>query len=333
MGLFTSLSRVKTIPSVKNTLGQDFPFAKRRKNWQDKSLANGFFKPRQSHNHGIIFSLHHMFFKKSKIFEKNVKNQRDGYPKLKYWSEKPFSFLISSTNYSKQISVNKPLDKKGLWTEKFIASEISVRSPLTCEASPTPYLCRKCYGWNAIGRLIDVGEAVGILAAQSLGEPGTQLTLRTFHTGGIYSEQMGDFKLIAPFDGNLVIPNYCTIKKYFNTKEKISTFVTSRTFNEKEIYDSAIKFRTHPIVFQNSLLDKTNFGIFQESTRHQQFFFGKIKARPHKYIYEICATDRESKLGEKFQNKRSEMSLNMSKPSFDNNQLISSQTMLNSEND
>nr|UIB38901.1 RNA polymerase beta'' subunit [Trentepohlia sp. YN1317] len=103
------------------------------------------------------------------------------------------------------------------WTEKVISEEIIVRSPLTCEASPTPYLCRKCYGWNAIGRLIDVGEAVGILAAQSLGEPGTQLTLRTFHTGGIYSEQMGDFKLIAPFDGNVRV-----VRVYLQTDSFIS---------------------------------------------------------------------------------------------------------------
>nr|YP_010260947.1 RNA polymerase beta'' subunit [Trentepohlia sp. BN17]UIB38701.1 RNA polymerase beta'' subunit [Trentepohlia sp. BN17] len=138
--------------------------------------------------------------------------------------------------------------KIGLWSEEFISQEIIVRSPLTCEASPNPYLC-----WNAVGRLIDIGEAVGILAAQSLGEPGTQLTLRTFHTGGIYSEQMGDFKVIAPFDGNVIIPHYCTIKKYFNTKEKISTFVTSRIFSgtsplafssrspEKEKYDLGLK--------------------------------------------------------------------------------------------
>lgn len=116
-------------------------------------------------------------------------------------------------------------------------SEIAVRSPLTCDAAPVPYLCRKCYGWNAVGRIIDIGEAVGILAAQSLGEPGTQLTLRTFHTGGIYSEKMGDFKLISPFDGNVVIPNYCTIKKYFTTKEKISTFITCRNFTSLSFHE------------------------------------------------------------------------------------------------
>ncbi|MFH0775705.1 MAG: DNA-directed RNA polymerase subunit beta' [bacterium] len=60
---------------------------------------------------------------------------------------------------------------------------IRIRSVLTCESSRG--VCSKCYGWNlATGRIIDIGEAVGIVAAQSIGEPGTQLTMRTFHIGG-----------------------------------------------------------------------------------------------------------------------------------------------------
>ncbi|MCU0483906.1 MAG: DNA-directed RNA polymerase subunit beta', partial [Chloroflexi bacterium] len=63
-------------------------------------------------------------------------------------------------------------------------SEVLVRSPLTCEARYG--VCRMCYGRNlATGNLVGVGEAVGIIAAQSIGEPGTQLTMRTFHTGGV----------------------------------------------------------------------------------------------------------------------------------------------------
>ncbi|UCD42322.1 MAG: DNA-directed RNA polymerase subunit beta', partial [Chloroflexota bacterium] len=62
--------------------------------------------------------------------------------------------------------------------------EVSVRSPLTCEL--THGICAKCYGMDlGRGKLVDVGSAVGIVAAQSIGEPGTQLTLRTFHTGGV----------------------------------------------------------------------------------------------------------------------------------------------------
>ncbi len=61
--------------------------------------------------------------------------------------------------------------------------EVKVRSPLTCESQYG--VCQKCYGWSLTNnRLVDVGEAIGIIAAQSIGEPGTQLTMRTFHTGG-----------------------------------------------------------------------------------------------------------------------------------------------------
>ncbi len=67
---------------------------------------------------------------------------------------------------------------------------VKVRSPLTCEAARS--VCRKCYGWAlAHNQLVDLGEAVGIVAAQSIGEPGTQLTMRTFHTGGVSTAESG----------------------------------------------------------------------------------------------------------------------------------------------
>jgi len=63
-------------------------------------------------------------------------------------------------------------------------TRVFVRSALTCQSRRG--ICQRCYGWSlAQGRVVDVGEAVGIIAAQSIGEPGTQLTLRTFHTGGV----------------------------------------------------------------------------------------------------------------------------------------------------
>ena len=85
--------------------------------------------------------------------------------------------------------------KKGgqiLWADAHKISEdpsikeIHVRSPLSCR---TPRgLCQKCYGWDlGSGKMIEIGSAVGIVAAQSIGEPGTQLTMRTFHTGGVAS--------------------------------------------------------------------------------------------------------------------------------------------------
>jgi DNA-directed RNA polymerase subunit beta' len=68
-------------------------------------------------------------------------------------------------------------------------TEVKVRSVLTCESKVGT--CAMCYGRSlATGKLVDVGEAVGIVAAQSIGEPGTQLTMRTFHTGGVAGDDI-----------------------------------------------------------------------------------------------------------------------------------------------
>jgi DNA-directed RNA polymerase subunit beta' len=82
--------------------------------------------------------------------------------------------------------------------------QIFVRSPLTCESHRS--VCQFCYGWNlAYGKMVDLGEAVGIIAAQSIGEPGTQLTMRTFHTGGVFTgESAGQVR--APFTGVIKLP-------------------------------------------------------------------------------------------------------------------------------
>ena len=80
--------------------------------------------------------------------------------------------------------------------------QVEIRSVLTCEARRG--VCAKCYGRNlASGRLVEKGEAVGVIAAQSIGEPGTQLTLRTFHVGGIASNIAAESNIVAKYDGIL----------------------------------------------------------------------------------------------------------------------------------
>ncbi|KAG6540705.1 hypothetical protein Mapa_017841 [Marchantia paleacea] len=63
------------------------------------------------------------------------------------------------------------------------------------------WICQLCYGWSlSHGNLIEMGEAVGIIAGQSIGEPGTQLTLRTFHTGGVFTGDIAEH-VRTPFNG------------------------------------------------------------------------------------------------------------------------------------
>lgn len=74
-----------------------------------------------------------------------------------------------------------------------------IRSPLTCSLYRS--ICQKCYGWDlANENLVEIGEAIGILAGQSIGEPGTQLTMRTFHTGGIFTSEASQ-QIISPISG------------------------------------------------------------------------------------------------------------------------------------
>ncbi|TAH47207.1 MAG: DNA-directed RNA polymerase subunit beta', partial [Treponema sp.] len=86
--------------------------------------------------------------------------------------------------------------------DKSPIERVEIRSVLTCESRHG--VCAKCYGRNlATGQMVQKGEAVGVIAAQSIGEPGTQLTLRTFHVGGIASNIAAENRIITKYDGIL----------------------------------------------------------------------------------------------------------------------------------
>ncbi len=115
--------------------------------------------------------------------------------------------------------------------EKIEASPIEtveVRSVLTCETRRG--VCVKCYGRNlATGRIAERGDTMGIIAAQSIGEPGTQLTLRTFHTGGaLTGGSATESKLDAKFDGIIQFDGVKTVVRQDDTNEK-QTIVISRS--------------------------------------------------------------------------------------------------------
>jgi DNA-directed RNA polymerase subunit beta' len=89
--------------------------------------------------------------------------------------------------------------------------QIEIRSVLTCESKKG--VCAKCYGRNlATGRMVQIGEAVGVIAAQSIGEPGTQLTLRTFHVGGTASNITAESNVIAKYDGIIEVDELRTVE-------------------------------------------------------------------------------------------------------------------------
>lgn len=111
-------------------------------------------------------------------------------------------------------------EEKADLVDEIGVEEVEIRSVLTCETKQG--VCAKCYGRNlATGRMVHNGEAVGVIAAQSIGEPGTQLTLRTFHVGGTASNIAVDAKLFAKFEGILEFDAIRVVKSTNKDGDKI----------------------------------------------------------------------------------------------------------------
>jgi DNA-directed RNA polymerase subunit beta' len=133
--------------------------------------------------------------------------------------------------------------------------KVEVRSPLTCE-SPRG-VCAKCYGRNlATGKMVQNGEAVGVVAAQSIGEPGTQLTLRTFHVGGIAGNISEENSLSVRFDGLAEIEDLKVVKSKDSDGKNVNV-VISRTC-ELKVLDkkSGIVLSTNIIPYGSTILIK-----------------------------------------------------------------------------
>ena len=132
---------------------------------------------------------------------------------------------------------------------------LEVRSALTCESSRG--ICAKCYGLSLSTRnKVQIGEAVGVIAAQSIGEPGTQLTLRTFHVGGVAGNISEENKLIAKFDGKVVIDDLRTVVGKDNEGNEVD-IVISRTAEIKIIdKKTGITQSTNIIPYGSIIFDK-----------------------------------------------------------------------------
>ena len=135
--------------------------------------------------------------------------------------------------------------------------QVEIRSVLTCESKKG--VCAKCYGRNlATGRMVQKGEAVGVIAAQSIGEPGTQLTLRTFHVGGTASNITTESSLIARYGGIAMIDELRTVAK--KDPEKGEYNIVIGRLAELRIVDktTGIALTTHTIPYGSRLYIKPN---------------------------------------------------------------------------
>ena len=136
--------------------------------------------------------------------------------------------------------------------EKSPIEQVEIRSALTCESRHG--VCAKCYGRNlSTGRMVQKGEAVGVIAAQSIGEPGTQLTLRTFHVGGVASGSAVDNQVVARYGGRLEIDDLKVIKHKDKDGETVN-IVVSR-LSEMRIVDNHtdIVLYTHNLPYGSHL--------------------------------------------------------------------------------
>ncbi len=137
---------------------------------------------------------------------------------------------------------------------------VEIRSVLTCESKKG--VCGKCYGRNlATGRMVQLGESVGVIAAQSIGEPGTQLTLRTFHVGGTAGNITSENRILAKYDGFVEIDELRTVPS--KTEEGEDVDVVIGRLAELRIIDknTNIVLTTHPIPYGAKLFIKNGAEI------------------------------------------------------------------------
>ena len=144
--------------------------------------------------------------------------------------------------------------------EKSPIEQVEIRSVLTCESKKG--VCAKCYGRNlSTGRMVQFGEVVGVIAAQSIGEPGTQLTLRTFHVGGVAGGSASSNNFVARYDGRIEIDDLRTIEKVNDKGEKY--FIVISRLSEFRIIDetTGITLYTNNIQYGSSLFVENNSSV------------------------------------------------------------------------
>nr|YP_009367780.1 beta'' subunit of RNA polymerase [Neodangemannia microcystis]ARK14784.1 beta'' subunit of RNA polymerase [Neodangemannia microcystis] len=183
----------------------------------------------------------------SLMFQENISsNLKSGLTQSTTTLLEPNLDKSSNTELSKESKksflISRNVEISATLAEKIskIKKQVLVRSALTCQAKHG--VCQLCYGWSlSHGNLVALGEAVGVIAAQSIGEPGTQLTMRTFHTGGVFS---GDVmkQINSPETGWVVFPKTLNGTLIRTTHGKIAflTYDPAEVFIQSNI-DKAIE--------------------------------------------------------------------------------------------
>ena len=167
-----------------------------------------------------------------------------------------------------------------------------IRSPLTCYSKNS--VCQLCYGWNlAYGKVVSIGEAIGVIAAQSIGEPGTQLTMRTFHTGGIFTGALID-QIYAPFNGRVdyLTPFNGLLIRTLKGKIGFLTKTNGRLQVKKQIppfYQRAYKApKSNRLLFSNqlkqNLIDKTKTKLLIDYIQNIELNFEQIQNTLYAYL-------------------------------------------------
>jgi DNA-directed RNA polymerase subunit beta' len=200
---------------------------------------------------------------------------------------------------------------------------IRINSPLTCESIRS--ICQNCYGWNlAYGNLIALGEAVGIIAAQSIGEPGTQLTMRTFHNGGIFTADLSrqiranntgifnlnlksQLKAIRTMYGNNIsilekdtkcfIVNYKNFTATIKLPSESSIFVKDKSFIKKGdlIAELAIKNRQTTRAKKNIITSNSGEIIFAPKSEIIWIVDGDVYYFAYRGLFNLVHLDRKIK--------------------------------------
>ena len=211
------------------------------------------------------------------------------------------SFII---NYEDQISLNKNLnnnwkglninlnhnsiiDENSFFNLKNNITYFSIRSPLTCRYLNS--ICQKCFGLNLSSqKIINIGDTIGILAAQSISEPSTQLTMRTFHTGGIFNNKIIE-KVISKISGfTYITKNSIFIKNWKNTDIK-EFKLNLKNIDIKETFISKNQDLTKILFPVNENINFTN--KFQNYIGLYSLFFGSLNFKEKDLNYFLDLTN------------------------------------------